>query len=110
MADRKREEPAPVEPVILDGVRYEAPLLGGEVGAAQDSGVLAAFDATTGALLWTVIVYVHENPDDEDPEVYITSIAVAADGRTLCIVNEHGLEFRVDLETRAVTPISISRQ
>jgi len=107
MADRKREEPAPVEPLTLGGVRYEAPMLGGAVGAAQDGGVLAAYDAASGALLWTLVVY--ENPErDEDPEVYITSIRAAADGRTLCIVNEHGEEFRVDPETHAVARVSIA--
>lgn len=110
MTDKKREEPEPVEPLVLDGVRYEAPLMGGDVGAPQDGGVLAAYDDATGRLLWTLVVYTHDNPDgDEDPEVYIRSITPAGDGRSLCVINEHGQEFRVDLETRTVTPITVRK-
>lgn len=91
-----------------DGVRYEQAEDGRSVGAAQECGVLVARDATTGAQLWTLIVYA--NPIDPKMEsdaqlIYFTSMTFAADGK-LHITNEAGKSFLVDVTKQTVTPAS----
>jgi len=63
-ADKKRREPADVEPVRHGGLRYEAPLLGRPFGFGQDGGFVTARDDATGDLVWTQRVYVVEYGDD----------------------------------------------
>lgn len=96
-----RDDPVAVDPVTIDGVRYEAPTLGASVGVLQDGGVIAAYDQNSGALLWTQVVYAPEEEDDEDPEVYITAIEATPDG--LRVTNEMGRSFQIDLATREVS-------
>jgi hypothetical protein len=99
--------PAPDVPAqTRDGVIYEQAEDGRSVGAAQECGVLIARDATTGAQLWTLVVYA--NPIDPKMEtdaqlIYFTSMAFDADGR-LRITNEAGKSFLVDVTKRTVTP------
>jgi len=96
----KRVAPQPVAPVSHDGVRYEA------VPWAESRGTVAAFDAASGKQLWTAVIY----PGRYDPglerdvqDVFITKLALAADGASLEIENERGERFRLDLRTRAVS-------
>ena len=49
MSDDRDAVPA-VAPVVIGGIRYEAPHMGGVVGVDQDGGVLAAFDDKTGGI------------------------------------------------------------
>lgn len=108
MAEKKRRDPEPVEPVVLNGIRYEAPILGGEVDEHQDGGIVAAIDEKTGRLLWTAVIYPQEHdPDMEDDkqDVFIRSMAPDAKGKRLKIVNELGKAFWLDLATQKVSKV-----
>ena len=101
-----RLPPPDVPAQTQDGVRYEQAEDGRSVGAAQECGVLIAYDATTGAQLWTLVIYA--NPIDPKMEtdaqlIYFTSMTFDADGR-LRITNEAGKSFLVDVTKRTVTP------
>ena len=96
----KRVAPKPVAPVSHDGIRYEA------VPWGESRGTVAAFDAASGKQLWTVEIYpVHYDPSLERDvqDVFITRLALAADGASLEIENERGERFRLDFRTRAVS-------
>jgi len=104
-ADKKRREPADVEPVRHGGLRYEAPRLGTPFGFDQDGGFVTARDDTTGALVWSQRVYVVTYGRDievDKQEVYIKALALSDDGRALVADSERGERWLVDLMDRSV--------
>jgi len=104
-ADKKRREPADVEPVQHGGLRYEAPRLGTPFGYDQDGGLVTARDAATGALVWSQRVYrvdYGDDIEDDKQEVFVKALAVADDGRALLVVDERGERYRVWLVDRSV--------
>ena len=101
----KRKAPRPVAPLVLTGVRYEAPLDIQSLGYSGHGGVIAAFDDQTGAALWHLRVYqtAYEAPLERDvQDVYITRMAALEGGQALHVTNERGHNFRVDLADRSV--------
>lgn len=109
MAPKKRRPPPEVKPVLLDGVRYEAPLSGARFGVPQSGGVVVARDAATDEVLWATAVYTA--PSDPEIEadkslVYISAMKAEPGGGALRIRNEHGESFRLDLATREARPLS----
>ena len=66
MAAKKRRPPEPVEPVEMNGVRYEAPMEGEVDGTWYLGGVVMATDAASAAALWSVrVVGPTDDPDME---------------------------------------------
>jgi hypothetical protein len=101
---KKRRAPADVEPVRLDGLRYEAPLMGQPFGFGQDGGIVTARDDATGDLVWSQRVYTVDDGDDieeEKQEVYIRTLALTDDRRALRVVNERGQRFGLGLDGRS---------
>ena len=99
--DKKRRAPADVEPVRHGGLRYEAPLMGSPFGFAQDGGIVIARNADTGDLVWTCSVYttlIDPQMEGDKQDVFIKSLALAADGKHLAIVNERGQRFELGLD------------
>jgi len=102
LAQGKRSPPAEVPPVSSEGVRYEAPHFNNPCG--QNGGCVVAYDAASGALLWSVKVYcTHYDAQLETDvqDVFITSLAV--DNAKVDVTNEKGLHFAIDLRTQAVS-------
>ncbi len=100
-ADKKRREPVDVPPVVVDGVRYEAPRLGTPFGFDQDGGFVTARRADSGALVWTRRVYeMPHDPsmEDDKQDVFIKQLALTADGQRLLVVNERGQRFEIGLD------------
>jgi hypothetical protein len=100
--------PAPkVQPVIIRGVRYEPTVQTTTPGPEHAPGVLGAYDATTGARLWTLKVY--ERPVDprlerDVQEDHFASMIAAADGK-LHITTETGRKYEVDTAARSARAI-----
>ncbi len=111
MADKKRAEPDPIEPIVLDGIRYEAPHVSPADDNVPDGGVVVAIQQATGRLLWHAVIYDQPayDPDMESDkqDVFITSMQASDDGTMLYIVNELGKEYRLDLKTQKVTKVWI---
>ena len=100
-ADKKRRAPAQVPPLVVGKLRYEAPLMGGAFGFAQDGGIVVARRADTGDLVWTCSVYtvlVDPHMESDKQDVFIKSLVLAADGQHLAIVNERGQRFELGLD------------
>ena len=100
-ADKKRRAPPEVPPVVVNGMRYEAPLLGQPYGYAQDGGIVVARRADTGALDWTRRVYdvVRDAAMEGDKQdVFIERMTLSPDRRRLLIFNEHGHIFELNLD------------
>ena len=92
----KRAAPAPVAPVVADGIRYTAP--------AEAMGFVVATDAG-GKELWRVRIYkvdVDPKLEADVQHVFITSLALK-DG-ILTVTNERGGKYALDVKTRKVTP------
>lgn len=101
----KRVGPPDVEPVTIDGVRYEAVHWGRERGLGQNGGYLEAVDAASGASLWLLQVYaIDYDPDLEEDvqDVFIETLKAGPRG-TLKVVDERGRRYAVDPATRTVT-------
>ena len=108
MESAKRRAPAVVKPVVVEGVRYEAPLRARIDGPAQHGGVVFALDDKTGAMVWTVQLYktAHDGMEETDvQDVYVTQLALDASGHALLATDERRRVWSVDLATRAVVRI-----
>jgi hypothetical protein len=103
-----RPAPPTVEPITLNGVRYEQDMQSARYGGTQPGGYLVAVDAATGDRLWMLKVY--EVPVQADapfqPGRYFRSMQLIAAGDQLEIESEAGGKYVVDLATRTSTWIS----
>lgn len=98
---KKRRAPVDVPPLVVGGLRYEAPFLGTPFGYAQDGGIVVARHADTDALEWTRRIYTtvrdpHMESDKQD--VFIQSLTLSADGQRLAIVDERGRRYELGLD------------
>jgi hypothetical protein len=102
---KKRAAPAAVPPVSHSGIRYEAIPFGKARGLDQNGGLVAVIDEATGRELRVLRVYrIEYDPDLESDkqDLFITSLAVSADGGCLEVTDERGRRFTVDLATGQV--------
>jgi len=102
-----RNAPPSVPAVVHNGVRFEQNLDATESEFGQVGGIVSAFDATSNALLWSLVVYDNKRrPDLEGDvqDVYFTSMAFDAAGQLL-IENERGERYAVDVEQRKVSQL-----
>lgn len=101
----KRVAPAPVRPVTVAGIRYEAALATRARGLPQEGGYVAAIDIRTGSELWLQRIYEtqYEPRLEEDvQDIFILRMKAGAGGRTLEIVDELDRRYSLDLATRQV--------
>lgn len=101
---KKRLGPAKVEPVTIDGVRYEAIQWGKARDLDQNGGYIGAYDQNTGKELWLLKIYdvsYEGDIEDDKQDIFITRLRQKC-GRYLVIENEKGQRFIVDLKTRSV--------
>jgi hypothetical protein len=92
----KRPAPAPVEPIVYEGVRYTAP--------NDRGGYIEAWDVHATQKLWDLMVFTNRiDPSlEEDVQwVFVKTLGVR-DG-SLIVTSERGDTYRVNLETRVVT-------
>jgi hypothetical protein len=104
MESAKRRVPKPA-PVSAHGVRYEVDFSGKAEGSNQRGGVVAAVDEASGQLIWRMAVYpvVFKPAEERDAqEIFITDLALDADGRHLLVAAESRKRFVIDLATRSV--------
>jgi hypothetical protein len=104
---KKRAAPEPVDPVVIGGLRFEAPADGKAKGLGQNGGIVVAHDAASGAELWTVKVYPFAyaaNLEADKQDVFITDMKPSPDARSLLVTDERGRRWRVDLATHAAAP------
>ena len=99
VARAKRAPPAPVPPVVVNGVRYSAPHFKGDApGMAHSGGYLEAAQERTGQRLWLKEIYrytVNPNLEGDVQDVFVESLRV--DGGALRVRDEGGVEYLVPL-------------
>lgn len=101
----KRVGPAPVAPVVINGLRIEAVNAGRKRGLDQNGGYIEAFDQASGKLLWLLQVYqidYDKHMEEDVQDRFIAGMQSTADGANLLVTDENGNRFEVDLLTRAV--------
>ena len=101
----KRTGPKDVSPVTFNGVRYEALLWGKTRGLEQNGGYIVAKDVATGKELWLAKIYSITYDTDLETDVqdvFIQSINLSDDKKSLNITDERGRRFIFDLNTRKV--------
>ncbi len=95
-ANKKRAAPDPIEPITLDGIRYEAVQFG------------KARDFKTGKELWLIKIYDVRYLGDMEPDkqdILISAMELTGDRGHLEIENESGARFLMDLKTQHVQRI-----
>ena len=104
----KREAPAPVAPVTVDGVRYEVLHYAKMHGYDHNGGYILAKDAATGKLLRAIEVYEFsldpKGKELDGQEVFITRMRKSWFGRRLNVRDEQGRSWTVDLVDPAAAP------
>jgi hypothetical protein len=104
MERRDREIPEP-NPVVHNGIRYEAVRNARMRGFKQAGGVIIAVDERSGSELWTVQVYelTFDTAEERDvQEVFITNLGMDATGERLEVTNERKQVYLVTLADRGV--------
>lgn len=102
---KKRLAPPKAEPVVVDGIRYEAPVWGKTLGLGQNGGHLRAIDVATGDELWVLVVYeifYDGDMEDDKQDRFITNIRDIGN-RRLRIESERCGVYTVDTVSRSVT-------
>lgn len=90
-----REPPAPVAPVVHNGVKYTAPM--------ERMGYVVAVNPGSGATLWEQKIYdVKIDPALEADIQYIFITSLAVQGGDLIVTNEAGARYAMNLSSRAV--------
>ena len=104
---RKRSAPEPVEPVVIGGVRFEAPSDGKARGLGQNGGFVVAHDAASGGVLWTAKAYTVPYAADmeaDKQDVFIVEMKASPDARSLRVTDDRGRRWRIDLATHVAAP------
>lgn len=97
-----RADPRPVDPVVRNGIRYEAPNTDGA------NGIVVATSVTTGRELWRSTVYtVAINPARETDVQWVFIRSLGVDGSYLDVTDELGGKHRISLSTGE--PVSVDR-
>jgi len=107
-ANKKRAAPDPIEPITLDGIRYEAVQVGKARGLEQNGGYITAIDIKTGKELWLIKIYDVRYLGDMEPDkqdILISAMELTGDRGHLEIENESGARFLMDLKTQHVQRI-----
>lgn len=97
-----------VEPVEIDGVRYQQDTESFRHGGDQPGGYLVAIDPKTSARLWMLKVYPvedHRAAGVTGGGLYFSSLSVVSGEKALEIVNEAGGRYRVNLTQRTAEQI-----
>lgn len=109
LAKERSEEIAELAPVVLLGVRYEAPQWTRAEGLPHNGGYLRATDMRTGQQLWIIEIFppLHDDGlEDDKRDAFITSIVPGSQGSCLLITDERGRRARLDLATRRIRQLS----
>ena len=96
-AHAKRSAPAPVPPVVWEGMEYRAPL------GVEHMGCVQAVEAASGLAVWETRVYqVPINPllEEDVQWVFVSGLQVQND--VLLVNAEDGRSYRLDLRTGRV--------
>jgi hypothetical protein len=105
MPNASRQAPPKVPPLVIEGIRYEQVLNAEQLGLSSRTGVLAAYQDSTGEFLWHLQVYhIPRGPNLEQDvqDVFFTRMERLSEGLKLLIENERADQFEVDLEVRRV--------
>ncbi len=107
MESAKRRAPT-AKPVTHQGIRYEQLRRPQEHGHTQAGGVLAAVDAGSGKVLWTLQLYetAFDPKEERDAqEVYLSELRLDAKAGVLLASDERRRRWQVRLSDRSVTQL-----
>jgi hypothetical protein len=96
----KRAAAAKVEPVIHQGVRFTAPNDDGR------RGYIEAWDVQASQKLWDLTVFTNRiDPKLEEDVQWVFIKTLKIQDSQLIVTSERGKAYRVNLKTKAVTPL-----
>jgi len=93
-------------PVLLGGLRFEAPPWTRSRGLPQNGGYVSAVDVSSGVERWITKIY-DALPDHgkevDKRDVFITVLKAAPDASSLLVTDERGRRFQLNLVSLRVT-------
>jgi len=101
----KRAAPAPVTPIIYNGIIYQTVPWKSKNGTHQNGGFVAAVKMDSAKVLWLKQVYkTNYNPNKEKDvqDVFIKSLELNKNKTHLIIKNEHKHIFKLTLNGQLV--------
>ncbi len=113
--DSSRPPPPVVVPLEHDGIRYAPDEHPPVEPGSPPGGYLAAFDAKTGAKLWSALVYeIQEDPFAPiQPGRHFKSLTLLPGATGIDVEDEYGVHYAFDFATRSahrVTPVGAPRE
>lgn len=105
--NKKREAPAPVDPIEHNGIRYEVEHWGKTKGLKQNGGYIAAV-AKNEQVKWIRIYkikYSWWGKEDDKQDIFISNTSIDKQKNKLVIKDEKGRVFHLDLSTSNVCEI-----
>ena len=97
LALSKRTEPAKINPVIHEGVRYIAPNDDGR------RGYIEAWEIQTNKKLWELTVFTNRlDPKLEEDVQWVFIKSLSQQNGMLIVTSERGKTYQVDLKTKAI--------
>ena len=97
LALSKRTEPAKVDPVIHEGIRYITPNDDGR------RGYIEAWEIQTNKKLWELTVFTNRlDPKLEEDVQWVFIKSLSQQDGTLIVTSERGKTYQVDLKTKAI--------
>lgn len=106
--NKKRVGPADVNPIMQDGLRYEAIHWGKSRGLEQNGGYISAVDIASEKEAWLLKVYDISYDGDKEQDKqdrFITELYLGNHGQYLFIRNEKNELFKIELSSRKVDQI-----
>lgn len=112
--DSSRPPPPVVVPLEHEGIRYAPDDHPPAAPGDAPGGYLAAFDAKTGAKLWSALVYeTHEDPTAPfHPERHFKALTLLPDAAGIDVEDEYGVHYAFDFTSRTArrtTPVAPPR-
>jgi len=108
-----RGPPPRFEPCAFDGVRYDAVYAASDEAPRSRSGGVVASEASTGRVLWTVLLWTIPVEGDTGlphPPRFLRRVTRGDHPGELRVEDEFGVLYVVDLATRAVRRVEPPRQ
>lgn len=102
----KRSPPAEVPVVIHESVVYSVPHFDFENGSNQNGGFVRAANEVTNEVIWVKRIYkTWYNPFKEQDvqDVFITSMQLSADKKSLEIINERKQKYLLHIKTQKIS-------
>lgn len=106
--NKKRVAPINIDPVILNGIRFEAVHWGKSRGLKQNGGFISAVNIASDKEIWLLKVYKINYDGDKEQDkqdCFITELYLDKNGLYLYVKNESNEMFEINISSKKIKRI-----